>query len=225
MSNDFPKYYVDEEDNSNQLTTVEAQYYDNTSQLMPIEEETAPLPTVAEQRQILAECDDLTPESQSMLSSLMEMNRVAEVLNQLRSTETQEMRRTVITHWAEAFIDARVRNNMVAENLKRALLDKLLRNVDNLDLDTAARILNDLHDVTNVDMSAAMSMINGGSAIGSNTSGGLNVTINNGGEGTSFTTNTLNTQPVQINQLKEAQELNNLMKGWSTVQLPKKKQE
>ena len=222
MSNDFPKYYVDEDENTNRV--VEAQYYDNTSQLIPLEEAT-PLPTITEQKSIVANCEDLGEESKNMLSSLIEMNKVAEVLNQIRSTETQEMRRTVLTHWAEAFIDARVRNNMVAEDLKRALLNKLLMNIDNLDLDTAARILNDLHDVTNVDASSAMAMINGGPMNGSNAGSGINLTINNGGEGTSFTTNTLNTQPVQINQLKEAHELNNLMKGWGTVQLPKKKQE
>ena len=51
MSNDFPKYWNDETDN-----TTEVETFDNTSQLIPLEE-TKPLPTIAEQTKIVAESD------------------------------------------------------------------------------------------------------------------------------------------------------------------------
>lgn len=49
------------------------------------------------------------------------MNNVAETLALIRSNESAEQRKTVITAWCENFMNSRMRNNVVAETLKAKL--------------------------------------------------------------------------------------------------------
>lgn len=198
---------------------------DNTpaQDLIPIEE-SKPLPTIAEQKKAVAD-SDISEESKGMLDSLIEMNGIAQVLEITRNTEMAEQRRNVIGAWCENFIGARLRNNVAAEKLKAALIDRLLVNVNELDLETSSRILNDLQQTMSVDSQQAMAMINGGSAGGFNSGqGNLNLVINNAtSEGASITNQTLNTTPQQVGQLKEITQMNTAIKGWNNIALPRKK--
>lgn len=215
MSNDFPKYWNDETDN---ITEVET--FDNTSQLIPIEE-TKPLPTIAEQTKIVAE-SDISEENKGLLQGLVEINNVAKTLEAIRSEETQEQRRTVLTAFCESFVGARLKNNLVAEELKRKLLNRLLSNIDNLDLELTSRIYVDLQETMAVDLQQANAQIMGQQNIVSPNPGtvvNLNLAT---GENSNITANTLNANPQQVGQLKEVAAMNTSIKAWSNIPLPKK---
>lgn len=215
MSNDFPKYWNDE---TNNITEVET--FDNTSQLIPIEE-TKPLPTIAEQTKIVAE-SDISEENKGLLQGLVEINNVAKTLEAIRSEETQEQRRTVLTAFCESFVGARLKNNLVAEELKRKLLNRLLSNIDNLDLELTSRIYVDLQETMAVDLQQANAQIMGQQNIVSPNPGtvvNLNLAT---GENSNITANTLNANPQQVGQLKEVAAMNTSIKAWSSVPLPKK---
>lgn len=219
MSDDLPKYWNEETGE-----VVDSEIVDTQASLMPIEDVT-PLPTIAEQKQVVNNDTELSKESKSMLSSLIEMNKVAQTLDAIRSSETAEKRKTVVNAWCEAFISSRMRNNVVAEELKSKLLLRLMDRVDNLDLDTAARIYTDLHDVSNTDASQALASMNGEVGYVGNQSGSnINLTINNAtSDGASITNNTLNTGGQPITQLKEVSTMNSSIKAWNTIPLPKRK--
>lgn len=221
MSDDLPKMWVEEVEPNYDPTTGEI-IETNTQALMPIEEE-MPLPTISEQKDMVKN-SSINEENKGMLQALVEMNNVAETLALIRSNESAEQRKTVITAWCENFMNSRMRNNVVAETLKAKLLERLLNNIDNLDLQTTAQIYNDLSDVSSVDAQQAMANINGGAGAMPGQGSGINLTINNAtSEGASITTNTLNAQPQQVGQLKEVVTLNSSIKAWSNIPLPKKK--
>lgn len=213
--NDLPKYW--NEDTGEVFET----YPENTQALMP-QEEVPPLPTISEQTEIV-KASEVNKENMSMLNSLVEMNKVAETLNALRSTESQEMRRNVLTAWCESFVNSRMVNNVAAERLKARILNKLSENLDVLDLETISRIYNDLHEVSAVDMQQANSMVSGNMG-GFPQSAGTTVNLNLAtGENGVITSQTLNATPQQVGQLKEVTQMNTAIKGWSNVQLPRKK--
>lgn len=219
MSDDLPKMWVEEiEPNCDPVTgeIIET----NTQALMPVEEE-IPLPTISEQKDIVKN-SSINEENKSMLQALVEMNNVAETLALIRSNESAEQRKTVITAWCENFMNSRMRNNVVAETLKAKLLERLLNNIDNLDLQTTAQIYNDLSDVSNVDAQQAMANINGGAPVGNQTGTVFNLNLATG-ENSNVTNNTLNANPQQVGQLKEVVTLNSSIKAWSNIPLPKKK--
>ena len=216
MPNDFPKYWNDETDN---ITEVET--FDNTSQLIPIEE-TKPLPTIAEQTKIVAE-SDISEENKGLLQGLVEINNVAKTLEAIRSEETQEQRCTFLAAVCESFVGARLKNNLVAEELKRKLLNRLLSNIDNLDLELTSRIYVDLQETMAVDLQQANAQIMGQQGAPVGNPGGINLTINNAtSEGATITNNTLNANPQQVGQLKEVAAMNTSIKAWSNIPLPKK---
>lgn len=215
MPNDFPKYWNDETDE-----TAEVETFDNTSQLVPVEE-VKPLPTIAEQNKIVAE-SDISEENKGLLQGLVEINNVAKTLEAIRSEETQEQRRTVLTAFCESFVGARLKNNLVAEELKRKLLNRLLDNIDNLDLELTSRIYVDLQETMAVDLQQANAQIMGQQNIVSPNPGtvvNLNLAT---GENSNITANTLNANPQQVGQLKEVAAMNTSIKAWSNVPLPKK---
>ena len=219
MSDDLPKYWNEETGE-----VLDSEIVDTQASLMPIEDVT-PLPTISEQKQVVNDDTELSKESKSMLSSLIEMNKVAQTLDAIRSSETAEKRKTVVNAWCEAFISSRMRNNVVAEELKSKLLLRLIDRVDNLDLDTAARIYTDLHDVSNTDASQALASMNGEVGYVGNQSGNnINLTINNAtSDGASITNNTLNAGGQPVAQLKEVSAMNSSIKAWNTIPLPKRK--
>lgn len=204
---------------------------DEVQEVIPVEtipEEEIQLPTIDEQRDIVAS-SNLSNTNKSLLESLVTMNEVAQTLEKIKYTETADLRMTYVKMLAENFISSRMGNNQLAEELKRRLILRLLDHVDMLDFELLTRLYNDLHETTNLDSQQAFGMITG--ANGTNAgfmSGGLNLTINNAtSEGASITNQTLNATPQQVGQLKEVQTMNTSIKSWanSNIPLPKRKQE
>lgn len=218
---DLPKMWVDDE-----VDPVTGEIYDNTSKMMPavVEEEEKLLPSIAEQLDMVSHYEGETADEE-MLRGVVEMNKVAQMLMELKTKESEEIRRTVVQSYCETFINSRMKNNVVAETLKRKLLERLLINLDNLDLETAARIYIDISDVTGVEAQQALAQIMGGT--GGNSApqqGNIQLTINNAStDGASITSNTLNVNPQQVGQLKEVNTLNSSIKAWNNMPLPKKK--
>lgn len=223
MSNDFPKYWTEEEYDPE---TGEILQSPNTQELIPIEENVPEPLTTTEQKNIISSANDISTEGKEMLNGLVEINSIANVLAEIDTTETIEKRKTVVTAWCESFINSRMRNNVAAEMLKQKLLERLVNNVHNLDLQTSAEIYRDLTEVSSVDAQQAMSALNGN--LGNTPqSGGINLTINNAtAEGATVTNNTLNATPQQVGQLKEVASLNASLKSWGqNIPLPKKKED
>lgn len=217
MSNDYPKYWNEEE-----IDPETGEIISPSAELVPIEKE-VPLPTIEEQKTIISSAIDLNPKDRGLLNSLVEMNNVAQTLLALRTQETAEQRRTVIQAWCENFINARMQNNVTAETLKQRLLIRLMDNISNLDLQTVAQIYNDLSETSSVDAQQAMASINGGTGTVGGSSG-INLTINNAtSEGASITNNTLNASQQNTSTTKEVSILNNSIKAWGKVPLPNRK--
>lgn len=222
MSNDFPKYWTEETYDPETGEILD----ENTTELVPVEENLPEPLTISEQKSIVSSATDISDKSKNMLSSLIEINAIADTLSQIDTEETIEKRKTVVNAWCQAFINSRMVNNVAAETLKAKLLNRLADNIDNLDLSTSAQIYSDLHSVSSVDAQQAMSSIMGAENV-STQSSGINLTINNAtSEGASITNNTLNANPQQVGQLKEVASLNASLKSWGqNIPLPKKKED
>lgn len=216
---DTPKMWVEEDIMYDPET---GEIIENTPTELAVVEE-IPIPTITEQKELVAS-SPVSSESKGLLNSLIEMNSIAQTLELMHNNETQEQRKVVVTAMCEAFVNERMRNNIVAEELKRRLLERLIDNVEHLDLETTSRIYTDLHDVSNIDSQQAVTNINGGTGgISGNQTGpvfNLNLAT---GENSHVTNNTLNANPQQVGQLKEVVTLNSSIKAWSNIPLPKKK--
>lgn len=216
MITDQPKIWIDEN---------EAETWDNTSALMPIEEEQVQLPTIEEQEKAI-EAADIPSKYKGMLGGLVQINKIAEMLEGLHNTELMQKRNAVLTMFCETFVHERMQNNITAETLKRALLNKLLVNIENLDLETVGRLYNDLHEVTSIDANSASNAIANGGFIpsvipGMNQGNGLTVNINNAtSEGASITNQTANFQ--QPTQLKDASTFSGVVKSINSLNIPRK---
>lgn len=180
------------------------------------------LPTPEEQETIVAE-SNLNAENKSVLGALVEINKTAAILAQIQNDETIEMQNKVIQATCTNFIHTRMMNNSVAERLKNKLLNNLIENIDVLDLETQAKIYNDLTEVSSVDAQQAMNKTAGiGGGMPGGNSGGINLTLNNiTGDNAGVTQNTLavNTQaPVQ--NLDTLNNLSSNLNSWKNT--PKK---
>ena len=187
-------------------------------------DETPQLPTVEEQENIVAE-SNLKDDNKNMLSALVELNKTAMILSQIQNDETIEMQNKVIQATCTNFIQSRMMNNSTAEALKNKLLLNLMQNIEVLDLETQAKIYNDLTETSAIDAQQALAKITGGTGTSGGTGGGINLTINNAtAEGASINNPTLNvgTAGPSITQLKEVTSLNNSVKAWGTAPMPKK---
>lgn len=215
MITDQPKIWIDED---------EAPIYDNTSALMPIEEE-KPLPTIQEQEAAIEKAE-IPDKYKGMLDGLIQINKLANLLDEIRNSETIQKRNAVLTMFCETFIHERMQNNILAERLKQALINKLIINIDNLDLEMVGRLYNDLHEVTAVDANSAINSVANGGFMPSTMPGitpgqGLTVNINNAtSEGASITNQTANFQ--QPTQLKDATTFNGVVKSINSLNIPRK---
>ncbi len=203
--------FVDEipEETGTDLTTVD---------------ETPQLPSLEEQVSIVKD-SDLKDENKKMLGALVELNKTAAILAQIQNDETIEMQNKVIQATCTNFIQSRMMNNSTAEALKNKLLNNLIQNIDVLDLETQAKIYNDLTEVSAIDAQQALAKMSGSTGTPSGTGGGINLTINNAtAEGASINNPTLNvgTAGPSITQLKEVTSLNNSVKAWGSAPMPKK---
>lgn len=188
--------------------------------------EAVPLPAKEESLDMIDK-SSINDEHKGLLKGLVEMNEVAKVMTTLRDNETQEQRKSIIRAWAENFITVRFQNNGIVEQLKRKLLERLLANIDNLDLETTHQILTSLQDVTSIDAQTAMSQIMGTGigGGGGNTGPTFNLNIANG-DNSSATANTMNVNAgPNMNQLKEVAAMNNNLNAWNTVNMPRKEKD
>lgn len=200
--------FVDEipEETGTDLTTVD---------------ETPQLPSLEEQASIVKD-SDLKDENKNMLGALVELNKTAAILAQIQNDETIEMQNKVIQATCTNFIQSRMMNNSTAEALKNKLLNNLIQNIDVLDLETQAKIYNDLTEVSAIDAQQALAKMSGSTGTPSGTGGGISLTINNAtAEGASINNPTLNvgTQaPVQ--NLDTLNNLSSNLNSWKNA--PKK---
>lgn len=194
---------------------------EDTSTDLTVIDETPQLPSVEEQENIVAE-SNLKEDNKNMLSALVELNKTAAILAQIQNDETIEMQNKVIQATCTNFIQSRMMNNSTAEALKNKLLNNLIQNIDVLDLETQAKIYNDLTEVSAIDAQQALAKMSGSTGTPSGTGGGINLTINNAtAEGASINNPTLNvgTQaPVQ--NLDTLNNLSSNLNSWKNA--PKK---
>ena len=196
---------------------------EETSTDLTIVDDTPQLPSLEEQTNIV-NSSDLKEDNKNMLSALVELNKTAAILAQIQNDETIEMQNKVIQATCTNFIQSRMMNNTTAETLKNKLLLNLIQNIDVLDLETQAKIYNDLTEVSAIDAQQALAKMSGGSTGGipGNAGGGINLTINNAtAEGASINNPTLNvgnTPPVK--NLDTLNTLNNSLDSWKNA--PKK---
>lgn len=206
------------------FTEDNIQEVDETPTDLVIVDETPQLPSLEEQESIV-NSSDLKDENKNMLSALVELNKTAAILAQIQNDETIEMQNKVIQATCTNFIQSRMMNNSTAEALKNKLLLNLMQNIEVLDLETQAKIYNDLTETSAIDAQQALAKITGGTGTSGGTGGGINLTINNAtAEGASINNPTLNvgTAGPSITQLKEVTSLNNSVKAWGTAPMPKK---
>lgn len=188
---------------------------------LTIVDETPQLPSLEEQASIVKD-SDLKDENKNMLGALVELNKTAAILAQIQNDETIEMQNKVIQATCTNFIQSRMMNNSTAEALKNKLLNNLIQNIDVLDLETQAKIYNDLTEVSAIDAQQALAKMSGSTGAASGTGGGINLTLNNiTGDNAGVTQNTLavNTQaPVQ--NLDTLNNLSSNLNSWKNA--PKK---
>lgn len=221
MVDDTPRIWIDNEPKYDPETGEIIEETPEVTDIVPAEE--IALPTTEEQTSIIKQ-SNLSDENKSLLNSIVELNAICDVMQQTYITETQEKQKQAIQLICTNFLAQRFRNNQTAEELKKALLTRLLNNIENLDLATTAQIYNDLHDVTNQEAVAAIGqLLGGGAAIpGMNNGPVVNVNLATG-EGANMNVNTLNAQPQQVQQLKEVASLNSSLRAWQGI--PGKKQQ
>lgn len=212
---DTPKIWVED--------TGEVVEYDNTSQLVPTQEEIQ-LPTIEEQKSIL-NSSSLSEEDKGILGGIIEVNRVCQLLDQIKAAETAEQRQTVLSIYAENFIMSHLRNNIRAETLKDKLLQRLADNIDNLDLELTSRIFLDLQQTMAPDVAIMNARSQGDSGMNAAMGNGpsINLTVNNATtEGASITNNTMaiNGNP---QQLKDVVGLNKTIKDMQKLSLPRQR--
>ena len=193
-----------------------------TSTDLSIVDDTPQLPSLEEQESIVKE-SNLKEDNKNMLSALVELNKTAAILAQIQNDETVEMQNKVIQATCTNFIQSRMMNNSTAEALKNKLLINLMQNIDVLDLETQAKIYNDLTEVSAIDAQQALAKMSGSTGTPEGgSSGGINLTLNNiTGDNAGVTQNTLavNTQaPVQ--NLDTLNNLSSNLNSWKNA--PKK---
>lgn len=201
------------------FTEDNIQEVDETSTDLAIVDETPQLPSLEEQENIVNN-SDLKDENKSMLGALVELNKTAAILAQIQNDETIEMQNKVIQATCTNFIQSRMMNNSTAEALKNKLLLNLMQNIEVLDLETQAKIYNDLTETSAIDAQQALAKITGGTGSMSGTgSGGINLTLNNiTGDNAGVTQNTLSVgNNAPIANLSNISNLNRTVTDWGKV--------
>jgi len=212
---DQPRIWTGDDVFTDEITPEQA------NELMVVDD-TPQLPSLEEQENIVKD-SNLKEDNKNMLAALVELNKTATILAQIQNDETIEMQNKVIQATCTNFIQSRMMNNSTAETLKNKLLLNLIENIDVLDLETQAKIYNDLTEVSAIDAQQALAKMSGSTGtIPGSGNGGINLTLNNiTGDGAGVTQNTLavNTQaPVQ--NLDTLNNLSSNLNSWKNT--PKK---
>lgn len=218
MMQDTPKMWIDENEDEFQDQFDEI---DQNDQALVVQEEK---PLLSEQEQTeLVKISDISEKNKSMLGELIELNKVSSLLKNLNNEEKIADRNSLLDATCAIFVQSRMQNNTQMEMLKTKLIQRLVDNIDNMDLTLVNEVLSNISQVTSTDANNAMGNLKGG--IGGTNSGipGIQLNINNAtAEGAQITTQTLNAGPKQVQELKEVASLNNSLKAWGN--LPGKKQ-
>lgn len=184
------------------------------------EEPSVPTLPVEERLDIIEK--EASENDKGILNALVEVSKTANVLKQIDNEELQEGRNLVLKAWYDAFIQNKMQNSHTIEKVIAGLADRLLNNIDSLDLEQTGILIEKLSNV-NAIMAQRNPTTFGDPTYGQG--GGqpaVNLTINNAtAEGASINNPTLNVggrSPVQ--NLDGLNNLNNAMNGWKGA--PKK---
>lgn len=196
------------------------QQIQQNQELMVPEEPVVPTLPVEERLDIIEK--EASENDKGILNALVEVSKTANVLKQIDNEELQEGRNLVLKAWYDAFIQNKMQNSHTIEKVIAGLADRLLNNIDSLDLEQTGILIEKLSNVN-----AIMAQRNP-TTLGDPTYGqgggqpAVNLTINNAtAEGASINNPTLNVggrPPVQ--NLDGLNSLNNAMNGWKGA--PKK---
>ena len=208
INGDAPKIWKSPEEI---LAEQEAQ---KSQELTVPEEPSVPTLPVEERLDIIEK--EAADNDKGILNALVEVSKTANVLKQIDNEELQEGRNLVLKAWYDAFIQNKMQNSHTIEKVIAGLADRLLNNIDSLDLEQTGILIEKLSNV-NAIMAQRNPTTLGDPMYGPG--GGqpaVNLTINNAtAEGASINNPTLNVggkSPVQ--NLDGLNSLNNAMTGW-----------
>lgn len=214
INGDAPKIWKSPEE------ILAEQQSQQSQELTVPEEPSVPTLPVEERLDIIEK--EASENDKGILNALVEVSKTANVLKQIDNEELQEGRNLVLKAWYDAFIQNKMQNSHTIEKVIAGLADRLLNNIDSLDLEQTGILIEKLSNVN-----AIMAQRNP-TTLGDPTYGqgggqpAVNLTINNAtAEGASINNPTLNVggrSPVQ--NLDGLNSLNNAMNGWKGA--PKK---
>lgn len=214
INGDAPKIWKSPEEI---LAEQEAQ---KNQELIVPEEPSVPTLPVEERLDIIEK--EASENDKSILNALVEVSKTANVLKQIDNEELQEGRNLVLKAWYDAFIQNKMQNSHTIEKVIAGLADRLLNNIDSLDLEQTGILIEKLSNV-NAIMAQRNPTTLGDPMYGQ--SGGqpaVNLTINNAtGENSNINAQSLNVggRP-PVSNLDGLNNLNNAMNGWKGA--PKK---
>lgn len=213
INGDAPKIWKSPEEI---LAEQEAQ---KNQELIIPEEPSVPTLPVEERLDIIKK--EASENDKSILNALVEVSKTANVLKQIDNEELQEGRNLVLKAWYDAFIQNKMQNSHTIEKVIAGLADRLLNNIDSLDLEQTGILIEKLSNVNAV-MAQRNPTTLGDPIYALGNQPAVNLTINNAtAEGASINNPTLNVggrPPVQ--NLDGLNSLNNAMNGWKGA--PKK---
>lgn len=195
------------------------QEINKNQELMIPEEPSVPTLPIEDRLNIIDK--EASDNDKGILNALVEVSKTANVLKQIDNEETQEGRNLVLKAWYDAFIQNKMQNSHTIEKVIAGLADRLLNNIDSLDLEQTGILIEKLSNV-NAIMAQRNPTTLGDPTYGQGGQPAVNLTINNAtAEGASINNPTLNVggrPPVQ--NLDSLNSLNNAMTGWKGA--PKK---
>lgn len=179
------------------------------------EEPSVPTLPVEERLDIIEK--EASENDKGILNALVEVSKTANVLKQIDNEELQEGRNLVLKAWYDAFIQNKMQNSHTIEKVIAGLADRLLNNIDSLDLEQTGILIEKLSNV-NAIMAQRNPTTFGDPTYGQQGGGqpAVNLTLNNiTGDGAGVTQNTVNVgkQP-PIANLDSLNSLNNTMRSW-----------
>lgn len=195
------------------------QEINKNQELMIPEEPSVPTLPIEDRLQIIDK--EASDNDKGILNALVEVSKTANVLKQIDNEETQEGRNLVLKAWYDAFIQNKMQNSHTIEKVIAGLADRLLNNIDSLDLEQTGILIEKLSNV-NAIMAQRNPTTLGDPTYGQGGQPAVNLTINNAtAEGASINNPTLNVggRP-PVPNLDGLNSLNNAMTGWKGA--PKK---
>lgn len=209
-SSDTPKIWKSPEE----IQQEQEQQNNSSCELVPQDEYDIVTLPVEEREQIIdAEASN---RDKSILHSLVEISKTADVLKKIDNEELQDGRNKVLKAWYDAFIQNKMVNSHKIEEVIAGLADRLLNNIDNLDLEQTGILLEKLSNVNAIMAQRNFSDPSVGMPAGGQPAPAVNLTINNAAEGSSINNPTLNVGgPSPVKNLDNLSNLNSAMNAWN----------